>query len=186
MHSVCHERILRPLHAPSTTRNSIFPVCHHENWGICWMNFMVPHSVLRAIVYSNPARGTCQCSNAATNITATRSGWGGGRHLQHDSALPLVGVPHPLGVVDAVAPLVHQQRGGVCVSGLHPVGEQPPLRTLIPARSQRSGKHQENSPNKDGNFAYLIWTCVLLCMVFLVQERGVAPQGAVRYACSHR
>ena len=52
--------------------------------------------------------------------------------LQHHHRLALGRVPHALQVVDALAPLVHQQRGGLRVRGLDPVGEERALVGLVP------------------------------------------------------
>lgn len=52
--------------------------------------------------------------------------------LHHHHALPVGGVPDVRQVVDALAPLVHQQWRGLGVRRLHPVGEQVALVRLVP------------------------------------------------------
>jgi hypothetical protein len=52
--------------------------------------------------------------------------------LHHDQALPIGCLPYVVQVVDAVAPLVHQQGGRLCVAGLDPVWEQVALVRLKP------------------------------------------------------
>mmetsp|Transcript_6161 Transcript_6161/g.24641 ORF Transcript_6161/g.24641 Transcript_6161/m.24641 type:complete len:696 (-) Transcript_6161:121-2208(-) len=52
--------------------------------------------------------------------------------LQDDQALALRGLPHVREVVDALAPLVHEERGRLGVGGFHPVGKEVPLVGLVP------------------------------------------------------
>eukprot|EP00123_Amoebidium_parasiticum_P018099 comp24100_c1_seq1/m.43516 comp24100_c1_seq1/g.43516 ORF comp24100_c1_seq1/g.43516 comp24100_c1_seq1/m.43516 type:complete len:578 (+) comp24100_c1_seq1:3557-5290(+) len=52
--------------------------------------------------------------------------------LEHDVALAFRGVPHILQVIDALAPLVHEEWWGLCVCGLDPWREQPAFVGLIP------------------------------------------------------
>ena len=52
--------------------------------------------------------------------------------LHHHNALPIAGLPDVHQVVDACAPLVHQERRRLQISWLDPVGKQVALVSLIP------------------------------------------------------
>mmetsp|Transcript_33281 Transcript_33281/g.109100 ORF Transcript_33281/g.109100 Transcript_33281/m.109100 type:complete len:1053 (+) Transcript_33281:4096-7254(+) len=52
--------------------------------------------------------------------------------LENDDALAIRGVPHIRQVIDALAPLVHQERSWLGVRRLDPVGEQMTVVALIP------------------------------------------------------
>ncbi len=52
--------------------------------------------------------------------------------LHHDHTLPIASLPNVHQVVDACAPLIHQEGWRLQVCWLHPVGEEVALVSLVP------------------------------------------------------
>lgn len=113
-----------------------------------------------------PARGhstvlrthTCSQANAALqSVTAAQPPLKSTRHslahLHQHHALPVGGVPHIGQVVDALAPLVDEQRRRLAVCRLDPVGEQVPLVRLVPQVLQwgqgRAGQDRQERSSDD-------------------------------------